>query len=357
MNKAFKMILVCLLCLIGIVLLYLLFILIYPTLTEYKPDQKIILKDTPGKGETLFSAETFTIMTWNIGYAGLGKEMDFFYEGGKRVRPTKEENRKYLTGISEFIKSKNSIDFLLLQEIDFKSRRSYKENQFSHLKEQLHNRDAVAARNYKSSFVPSPILDPMGSVDGGQATLSYPEISRAVRLATPGTYSWPLKLYMLKRCFLVSEYMLDNGKSLIIYNIHNSAFDDASDLREQELQLLKTLIEEDYKRGDYIVVGGDWNQNPPGWNIPKTSGYKLKELWTIPENYAPKGWHWGFDPALPTNRDVHEPFQVETTTCTLLDYYLVSPNISIQQVKTVDLKFENADHLPVIMTFKLKDQE
>ena len=32
--------------------------------------------------------DTLTLVSWNIGYAGLGDNMDFFYDGGRRVRDT-----------------------------------------------------------------------------------------------------------------------------------------------------------------------------------------------------------------------------------------------------------------------------
>ena len=57
----------------------------------------------------------FTFLTWNIGYSGLGKNMDFFYEGGTRIKPEKKEFKGYLEGIFQYLLSMDSVDFILLQ--------------------------------------------------------------------------------------------------------------------------------------------------------------------------------------------------------------------------------------------------
>jgi len=347
------MILACILCLLSVVVLYALFVIIYPWVTEYNPDEKMILVENSKPTDRISAKQHFSILTWNIGYAGLGKEMDFFYEGGKMVRPDKEKNATYLNGILKFLSKKDTLDFILLQELDFHSKRSYKTNQYAAIQHLLGTYHSIAATNYKSAFVPSPFFEPMGKVDAGQATFTTHNPSTAYRMATPGAYAWPKRIYMLKRCFLISSHTLDNGKCLILFNIHNSAFDDAATLREKELELLKKLAIEEFNKGNYVVVGGDWNQNPPGWKPLVKNKYLLKEVWPIQPDYLPKGWTWGYDPDIPTNRDVNEPFSLNSTPCTLLDFFMVSPNVKIRQMKTLDLEFRHSDHLPVLMTFQL----
>lgn len=353
MKMILKLLLTCLLCFFSIGLLYALFVIIYPWITEYNPDEVAALSETAIPEEKLPSGQEYSILSWNIGYAGLGREMDFFYEGGKMVRPDRVKNEEYLNGILHFFKSYDTLDFIFLQEVDFRSSRSYKINQYSALGNRLNAYRSDAAINYKSAFVPSPILNPMGKVEAGQATFSRFSPTRAFRQATPGAYSWPMRLYMLKRCFLVSRFSLDNGRELVLFNIHNSAFDDASSLREQELELLKTMITEEYEKGNYVVVGGDWNQNPPGWNPFPGSKYITKAVWPIEETYLGAGWSWAFDPSLPTNRDVDQPFSAGKTPCSLLDFFVVSPNIRVNSLHTIDLEFRDSDHLPVLMTFQL----
>lgn len=349
-----KLLIACIICLVSVILLYVLGVLIYSTLSEFKPGQTQNLKNNNKGLDAIPDSTSLSILIWNIGYAGLGKEIDFFYEGGKMVRPDREQNTNYFYGIKNYISSCDTIDFLLFQEIDFNSKRSYKTNQFQAISDLKNSLNAFSAINYKAGYVPVPWTEPMGKVDGGMATFSRYKPSECERISTPGSYSWPKSLFMLKRCFLKSVYSLSSDKNLIIYNIHNSAFDDADELREQELNALKTLITDDYSKGHYVVIGGDWNQNPPGWKVTSSKKYKLKKVWPISESYLPEGWNWAFDPHLPTNRDVTKPFNIDATTCSILDYFVTSPNVEIIQVKTNDLEFEHSDHQPVILTFKLK---
>jgi endonuclease/exonuclease/phosphatase family metal-dependent hydrolase len=43
------------------------------------------------------------------------------------------------------------------------------------------------------------------------------------------------------------------------------------------------------------------------------------------------------------------------TTCSTIDFFLISPNIEVLEIRTLDLEFENSDHLPVLMKIKLND--
>jgi hypothetical protein len=78
----------------------------------------------------IHTGKVLSMITWNIGYAGLGKEMDFFYEGGRQVRPSFELSEKYLEGIISYIGLNRSTDFFLFQEVDLRSKRSYNKDQF-----------------------------------------------------------------------------------------------------------------------------------------------------------------------------------------------------------------------------------
>lgn len=55
-------------------------------ISEFRPKQtqKLILNGN-AKSSSLNSKE-FKIITWNIGYASLGKNADFFMDGGKMVQ-------------------------------------------------------------------------------------------------------------------------------------------------------------------------------------------------------------------------------------------------------------------------------
>jgi endonuclease/exonuclease/phosphatase family metal-dependent hydrolase len=355
MIKIFKIIIVCILCIISLGILYIIGVLIYASITEFKPADVGRLNTSGSSGQKLSdSTKKITMITWNIGYAGLGKEMDFFYEEGKMVRPTKELNKKYFAGIAEFIFENNDIDFFLFQEMDLDSKRSFHFNQYESICNLLRNHTSVFANNYKASYIPIPFNKPMGKVNSGMATFSKFTPFESKRISTPGSHAWPKRLFMLKRCLISSRFKLENGKSLVLINLHNSAFGDEDELRKQELDLLKNLLLEEYDNGNYVIAGGDWNQNPPTMVEFNYDNYLGMKNWPIEEDYLPHDWQWVFDPSLPTNRSVKEPFRKEFTQTTLLDFFVISPNIEVLDVKTIDLEFESADHLPVKMRVLLK---
>ncbi|MCD4793942.1 MAG: endonuclease/exonuclease/phosphatase family protein [Bacteroidales bacterium] len=326
--------------------------LIYATIDDYKPDEKTTVFESD-KPELLSDSSQISLMVWNIGYCGLNKEMDFFYDGGENVRPSEENVKKNLQGVKQFIQADENIDFILFQEVDKDAKRSYHYNQYDTIANMLPERNCTYGKNYDVFFVPQPITDPMGSVNSGLMTVSKYVPAGSIRYSFPGNYSWPLGLFFLDRCFLVNSYNLSNDKKLLIINTHNSAYDDGS-LKEQQMEYLKTFLTEEYNKGNYIIVGGDWNQCPPGFKPNFKDNIMDNETRTnIDEDYL-EDWHWLYDNKLPTNRRVATPYIKGKTLTTVIDFYLLSPNIEAVSVNNIDVGFEYSDHQPVKAVVKLK---
>lgn len=336
-----------------LVLIFATFI-IYITLSDFKPEPiEILVKKT---SVPLVEKDTFEFMNWNIGYAGLGKEMDFFYDGGEQVRPSKELSRKYLDKIKKFIRKNNSVDYWLLQEIDVKARRSHYMNEVEEIEQVKSGSHGVFAKNYDVPFVPVPIYEPMGSVKGGMLTFSVFSPSEAIRYAYPLIASWPDKLFLLDRCFILNRYPLQAGNELIVINTHNSAYVYDSVLRVHELQILKKVMLEEYNKGNFVIAGGDWNQNPPEYQPTNTyNGHRFfeSEVQMNPD-FMPEGWTWAYDNSAPTNRQNYQSFVKGVNGTTCLDYYLASPNVETLVTKVIDLNFENSDHNPIYLKVALR---
>ncbi|NWJ52829.1 MAG: endonuclease/exonuclease/phosphatase family protein [Bacteroidetes bacterium] len=328
----------------------------YVTLVKYKPlpvsHLKVVRSSTTSRKKV---NDTFNLLTWNIGYAGLGKEMDFFYEGGTMVRPTEAQCTRYLEGILQSINSVDSADFAFLQEVDAYSHRTYKIDEVTQIEDALPGYHSVFAKNYDVPFVPVPLREPMGRVEAGQMTLSKIVPDSAIRYALPGSYSWPKRLFLLDRCFIHTQYTFPSGKTLSLINLHNSAFSDAAEARQMELEKIKKLMTDLYAKGQYVIVGGDWNQNPPKFNISLiTDRNKVFAFEHVPETFKPKGWNWAVDQSKATNRNVNEAYLKGKTSATIIDFFLTSPNIKIISTNTIANGFENSDHQPVVLKVKLK---
>ena len=351
MKKALKI----MIWIIALVILLFGSFILYITLVDYQPKkvEKIFVSDEKISHSPIHQ-DTFDIISWNIGYAGLGAEMDFFYDGGKKVRPSKTLGRKYLDGIKSFMETQNP-DFWILQEVDVKAKRSHKMNEVDEIEKLLTDYHHAFAINYKVPFVPVPVYEPMGQVKGGVLNLSKFTPAEVVRFAYPLIASWPNRLFLLDRCFILSRIPLDSGKELVIINTHNSAYVYDSVLRNKELQIIKNKMIDEFSKGNFVIAGGDWNANPPNFKSTNNFDGHLFEASQVKMNpeLMPEEWHWTFDTAAPTNRNNDKAFVKGENGTTVLDYFIVSPNIEILKVETIDLNFENSDHNPVQLKFKL----
>ncbi len=328
-------------------------IIVYALISDYKPEAKteVFNSDTPG---VLNDTSQISLLTWNIGYCGLDKEMDFFYDGGTKVFTPLEKSIENLAAVKRFFKNNDSIDFILIQEIDKKSKRSYKINQFDTLCKLMNDHNPFFAKNYDVFFVPVPPASPMGKVVSGIATFSRFQPSSSVRYSFPGEYGFPKQLFLLDRCFLVNRYPLENGRELLIINTHNEAFD-PGEIRKAQMAYLKEFLLAEFAKGNFIIAGGDWNQTPPDFK-PEFGINKVNtEQMMMNSDYLPPEWKWIYDRRVPTNRSVIAAYDPSSTTTTVIDLFLVSPNIESISAECINLDFENSDHNPVRIKVKLQE--
>ncbi len=338
--------------LIGIVAGFLLLFILYAETTAFRPEQYASLYKNE-QPDSLRKGAVFSIMTWNLGYAGLGDDMDFFFDGGRQVRTTYDRTLANLEAIRSYIGSRDDIHFFFFQEADKHSKRSYRIHLPDSLKKTLMDFTHGFALNYRVGYVPVPLYAPMGKVASGLATASRWQPSEMKRVSLPGNYPWPERLFNLKRCILVSRHPVSNGKDLVLINTHNSAFDDG-DLRQLQMEYMRELMLEEYEKGHYVIAGGDFNQCPPDF-VPKFE-YNLfdtTDLMYLSEDLLP-GWHIVYDQSTPTNRRLLEPYDASSTKTTLIDFFIASPNIDPIGVEGVHLGFIHSDHNPVAATFKLQ---
>jgi endonuclease/exonuclease/phosphatase family metal-dependent hydrolase len=320
-------------------------IIIYAVISDYKP-KPVITEFTSEKPNILPDTATLTIMTWNIGYCGLDSKMDFFYDGGTKVITPRPQFIDNLNAVRSFIKQNDSIDFFLIQEIDKNSKRSYHFNEYDTLVKTLQGYNPEFATNYDVFFVPVPPSRPMGKVLSGLATYSRYTPATSVRYSFPGEYGFPKQLFMLDRCFLVNRYPLSNGKELLVINTHNEAFDPGQ-IRKAQMAYLKDFLISEYSKGNYIIAGGDWNQSPPDFK-PSFSENKVNtDQMMMEQDFLPQEWKWIYDNTIPSNRSVTAAYDPATTTTTVIDLFLLSPNVRDISAQCIDLGFRNSDHNPV----------
>ncbi len=313
------------------------------------------------------------IVTFNTGYASLSRTEDFVMDGGSKARmDTSDEVEANVAGITKTLEDQNA-DIYLLQEVDVDSHRSYEINQYSEYISSL-STASVLGYNYRCIFVPFPLsfTEMMGKVNSGIVTFSSFYIDDAKRIQLPGSFPWPVRLAQLKRCLVITRLPIkDSDKELILINVHLSAYDDGS-MRLQEMDALKAIMKEEYSLGNYVVVGGDFNQTFPQavyTNYDSVTGkynyvytYELKDenfyqAFPMEEDwFIENGFQFGVDISTPTNRLLNKPYDSENPDNNqyyLIDGYIVSNNVKINSVKTLDEGFMYSDHNPVFIDISL----
>lgn len=346
-----------------VVFLYVVGIIGLGTYNDYQPEAIISLKAAQNSLKKVIADSTLSFLTWNIGYGGLGRESDFFlateniyWSSIKDVLPKKKHVEKNVKGITEFIK-KTTADFLLLQEVDFEAKRSYFINEFKQIGQQKPAFSAFFADNYNVPRNPIPFFQPWstyGKVQSGLATFAAYQPTESTRFQLPGNYGWPDQIFHLDRCASVHRFDTDFGNELIVINIHNSAFDKGGFLKKQQMAFLKKMITEEYANGNYVVMGGDWNVCPT--DFPSNTfrpDMPARPEYNIEKDFMPADWQWSFDPSVPTIRQTAHPYITDSTAISLIDFYLVSPNVTIEKVEGIDMDFEYSDHQPVRMEVRL----
>ena len=352
--------------LLAIVVLYLIAILGYGSLTDWRPEGTTDLVTSVGGNDAPvpITDSVITFVSWNVGYGGLGDQDYFFYNRGDffwtdlgKARAPEENVRRYVAGQELTLKSTQSA-FFLLQEIDTASRRSYYTNQLATARDARPDYAAYYAPNFQSKRVPLPLFQPWdhyGAVQSGLVTLSRYPPELAQRLQLPGEFPWPTRLFQLDRCALRQVFPTSSGKPLVVYNVHLSAYDQDGSLRRQQMQYLRERVLADYEGGAYVVVGGDWNQMPPGFNWFSLN--PTVEETVLPPgisfDFLPAGWIWAYDPATATVRKSDDAYDAHRSERSVIDYFLCSPNIRIRRVKTLNQDFQFSDHQPVYLEAEL----
>lgn len=339
--------------------LYVLGMILFGLITKFKPQpvEEVAVTNARNQGTnaTALPDSSFSFLIWNVGYGGLGKEVDFFYDEGKMVTSPKDHVLKNNAGMVKFFEQNRDVDFIMLQEVDRDSKRSWHIDQAEEFATALPAHQYAFTPNYVVRYLPFPFTDPIGKVYGGLQTLGKYAPVECKRIALPGISDFPRKVFYLERCLLQQRYKLNNGKDLVVINTHFEAYDDGS-VKKEQMALTKKILEDEYAKGNYVIIGGDWNIAPPSFNVhtwekePEDDQLYLKNN---DANYIP-GWQYVYDSTTATNRKNKFPFDPAKTFTTVIDYYFTSPNIAIEEVKGVDMGFDFSDHQPVKLKIKLK---
>lgn len=352
MKKAGKITGLVLAAVIGIAVVTFLTLLVVLTVTEYRPADVERVATSGSAKKQLQEGDTIDVLCWNIGFGALGDNADFFMDGGEMVKPsTKERVKENIDAVTEVL-SDEAADIILLQEVDEDSTHSYYMDERAMIAqglEQGRSYENCLAYNFKTLFVPYP-LPPIGKEQSGIVTFSAYPVSDAERVALPCPFSYPVRLANLKRCLLVNRIpVADCDRELVIVNFHLEAYDDGEG-KEAQTRMLAQFLQEEIEKGNYVIAGGDFNQTLDTVDL---SAYPQQgeDLWTPGriETDVFERVQCLMDARIPSCRSLDRPYDSEDPLFQyyVIDGYLVSDNLKVEKLETVDLGFVNSDHNPV----------
>lgn len=342
----------------GIALLIIVGGLAFLAITEYKPQDKEDLEISGEATRSLKVGDRVSVLTYNVGYGGLSATEDFFMDGGKQVQPKDAsivENA--VNGIIGQLKDLNC-DVVFLQEVDSHSKRSFYIDEVEAIHDAL-GEQMTYAYNFVCKFIPYP-FPPIGKVEGGLVSINPYGINEATRYAFPSSFKWPVSMCQLKRCIMVQKTPIEGSdKEMIFVNVHLEAYDDGEG-KLLQTKILSDLLKQEYDKGNYIIVGGDFNQT---FDCVDLSRYPLKdtkyfEPGNMPEEYFEDHWQLVMDDRVATSRLCNQPYdkEDEDTQLYMLDGFIVSDNISIEDIETMDYDYAFSDHNPVKISIRLLEE-
>ena len=300
------------------------------------------VRDLPVRhGETAVSAapRELTLLTWNLGYAGLGAGSDFVADGGAHLfPPSGAAVSRNLDGIEQTLRA-NPADVYFIQEMAWRGPMTFWRDVRGRVREALAGADNLFYADVRTRFWPPPLR-----LVHGPGLFSRYDIEDAdvVRLTDePGRMAGVVKRHY---GVVVARVAPD----WTFASVHLSAFDEGAQTRRRQLAELLDWAQAEHARGRRVVIGGDFNYLLTETSFPHTTADEhLFWVHAFPREALPAGWTIAADPATPSNRTNQQPYVEGVNYRSVIDGFVVSPGVEVLEVRGVDLGFLHSDHQPV----------
>ncbi len=285
----------------------------------------------------------FSILSWNLGYGGMGADAFSLYEGEKhRIRLTRSRIGENIEGIGKTLDALDH-DVVLLQEVAGKSILNrwhdlYARIQGSHIERYTHKKAPV----FWLPFLPSTHNSEHSLVSAVRSTHSTED--GVHRLRAYETYAGLIKRH---DSVVISRIALK--RPLTIIHIHLAAFDTHMRTRRAQLSEIIDLALGAHAHGP-VVIGGDWNMNLSDTQIFDRPD--LPYLSPFAHDLIPKEWKLVRDQSTPSLRSGDRPWGKGAVTA-VVDGFVASPDVIVHTVRSHDLGFVHSDHNPVELVLEV----
>ncbi len=303
------------------------------TIFDYNPTEIISVK-VENNVQNIVPIETpLRITTLNTGFGAHSEDFDYHLAGGTTTKA--EDLEDVINNLSMSLDTATQSDFIFFQEVDHKSTRSQYTSQILMLTRVLSSYSYSFAQNYYVKWITFPLDAFQGTINSGMLSFAKFQVDESFRIPLELDIIWPISTISPDPCLLVQRLPTDEGKELVLVHVHFIEYpsSELSTIRAH-MKVVEEFITEEYAKGNYVIVGGDFNA-------------EILSLSSI-ENFR-----WVIDEDVPTTRDAAEAYNKEETLTSITDGFLISRNISVINVETADKEFIFSYHNPVTMTFEL----
>ncbi|NQG96648.1 endonuclease/exonuclease/phosphatase family protein [Streptococcus suis] len=321
----------------------------YLFLDYHRLEDNLALEVTNQTSQDEFAVgQTYSMMTFNIGYGSYPSDYSFFMDGGNEVRARSKEAVEEALAIDKDLITSADPDLILFQEVDVDGDRSQHVNQVAYFTQELADYSWSFAQNYDSSYLFYPVTDPIGQATSGLLTLSKIDFQEATR------YQLPIdtdinKFFDLDRAYSVNRFATNSGADLVVINVHLSAYTKNASIQKAQLEKISQTMESEYTKGNYVIVGGDFNHA-----LDDNARNDLTWMKAFPVDQLPAGFTLTAPSNAPTVRNIDQPYNPNSTLTGTIDGFILSDNIIVDTIETLSNDFVSSDHHPVLMTIRLQ---
>ena len=287
-------------------------------------------------------AGEIAVLSWNLGFGGLGEGAEYCPDGGHRLIPSaRRDVSRYVEGIGGFVQ-RSGAEVFLFQEAAGPSAVNRRVDLLAELQRRLPGHWNVCSPEVRLRL-------PRVSVGLAVFAPGAPQAAERLELPQEKKNGW--QHFHL----LVARFPVSGGRGeLVLADVHLSAFDAGASVRGRQLAAVREFLLGEAARGNHVVAGGDWNLLLADTHFPHTTRQRyLGWVHPLPPDFLPPGWRLAADEEVPSVRSLERPYTRGENYTAVIDGFVVSPNVTVLEVRTADLGFRFSDHQPVLARLRL----
>lgn len=336
-----------------------------------------ILNDQPA---TLAVGIPYEVVSYNLNYGMISSDYTYYKNIGYDV------NGNQIVGSSSRAESKDRVEvntkgsagllstgsnaeaeFVMVQEIDLDSTRTYYVDELAILNDVFANYAKIFVETGSSNYVFYPLTSPVGKFSSGMMTYSAFNVAYGIRHTMPSDETFPAKYTTADNCISITRCKvagIAEQRYLCLFNVNISLYE-SEEIRVKCLERLYDLMKTEIDRGHFVLVGGSFsyalcgndgvfenNMKTPDWckDLPGCfSPVKLSEIGCriIKDEVA-------IELKTGTTRDASVKYKKGETFEAITDGFIVSNNIVVNKIEVLDNEFLYSSHNPIRLSFYLK---